>query len=857
MLSKMEWMPSCFRLESQTDNHSFGWVSNEDELNTVLDCHSRASMTSYVFWSDDLKKQSRKLKESRRLLWKLHSIDDGVPLMVDRTIIRSCQYGKPHKRPVKQESMALDPEHAYSSKSKSRFATQTTRKVCCRAQIIIRYVSRFESFKMPLNASRQTRQQALDAIHGSYMSNTSSPVSSTRRIYLQLPKVTAHTGHDVTQEEGFSHRIHPMVKAKIYQLVGSGITSCPLIKTLLDKYIIKDLCRYDMVKPQTSDRAYYPTSRDVKNHIHRALVAGQYSALDVDNTEQKINEWKVTEPTSSFHLRKCQEKSGDEEEDDTGHLFLFVHQTQQQQELLRRYGEMVLLDATYKTSKYALPLFIMAVRTNIGYIPVAEFVLEEETSRSIAEALHVIKEWMNSDDAKKSWEPSYFMTDYSDAEYQAIKKTFPNSKCYLCAFHREQAWLRWSRDSKHQLLPTERETFLTMMRNIASAPTENEYNEAVRCLKESALYRMNKQLQAYVNSKWLTIPERWCQSFFETGFHVQVTTNNGVESLNHSLKSFHLQLRSLGSLSSMLEVLTQDFVSAQMQRYARENWRQSTFNKSYSMKVPDFLHNRPKHVIKHMMSRLENSKVYKKDDVAMTAPRCFKVRSESGKQGQSYEVSLGSADQAPKCECQDWKHTFLPCKHLFAVLSNSNLTWDDLPVSYRESPYLTLQPHWLTHPEDSLHNLHDHDDSGTEKAPCTESSSSQSQDRPVEEPNKQVKSSANEVTTRQHHLQEAIKHLHDASFLCQDADILKTASLQIKYLTEKLSTGFVKDGGLPLHLQKDKTAQMTPRQIPTRRKKKTKVNRPTPKKSVKFTDQRTVQATCDSSCKKMTGESLQ
>ena len=57
-----------------------------------------------VFRSADLKKQERKPKENKRLLWKMHEIpDEGVPFTVDRTIIRSCQYGKPHKRPAKQE----------------------------------------------------------------------------------------------------------------------------------------------------------------------------------------------------------------------------------------------------------------------------------------------------------------------------------------------------------------------------------------------------------------------------------------------------------------------------------------------------------------------------------------------------------------------------------------------------------------------------------------------------------------------------------------------------------------------------------------------------------------------------------
>ena len=46
---------------------------------------------------------------------------------------------------------------------------------------------------------------------------------------------------------------------------------------------------------------------------------------------------------------------------------LFVHKLAWQQRLLCRYGQnMCLLDATYKTCKYALPLFFLCVKTNVG-----------------------------------------------------------------------------------------------------------------------------------------------------------------------------------------------------------------------------------------------------------------------------------------------------------------------------------------------------------------------------------------------------------------------------------------------------------------------------------------------------------
>ena len=73
-----------------------------------------------------------------------------------------------------------------------------------------------------------------------------------------------------------------------------------------------------------------------------------------------------------------------------------------------RYGNsIVLLDATYKTTKYEMPLFFISVKTNVGYSIMANFVVQEEMIEQILEALRVVQSW-NPD-----WKPPYFMTDYS------------------------------------------------------------------------------------------------------------------------------------------------------------------------------------------------------------------------------------------------------------------------------------------------------------------------------------------------------------------------------------------------------------------------------------------------------------
>lgn len=87
-----------------------------------------------------------------------------------------------------------------------------------------------------------------------------------------------------------------------------------------------------------------------------------------------------------------------------------------------------MLDATYRTTKYALPLFFLAVKTNVGYSVVAEFIVQHETKRSIMQGLQTIKTWLHNAPDKPAewyWEPKFFMTDFCEREIVAIEDIFP------------------------------------------------------------------------------------------------------------------------------------------------------------------------------------------------------------------------------------------------------------------------------------------------------------------------------------------------------------------------------------------------------------------------------------------------
>ena len=76
---------------------------------------------------------------------------------------------------------------------------------------------------------------------------------------------------------------------------------------------------------------------------------------------------------------------------------LFVHHSKDQRRLLERYvrygNEIFMLDATYKTTRYSLPLFFVVVKTNIDYQIMGSCIVQSVATDAIFEGLSVLKSW--------------------------------------------------------------------------------------------------------------------------------------------------------------------------------------------------------------------------------------------------------------------------------------------------------------------------------------------------------------------------------------------------------------------------------------------------------------------------------
>ena len=350
------------------------------------------------------------------------------------------------------------------------------------------------------NALRKLRAEKLEELRKALQEGKGT-IQTAPMYHVSLPTNGAHKGHKYGEESGMAQRMHPMVSQKITLLVHEGATNPQEVRRALREYVqseFKENC------PSTINRSYFPTLEDIRNHIYTAKQGLEFSKLDQDNLNAKIKNWKEQNSTVSHFFRPYLKE---ESSNTLSQSLLWIHQEEWQKELMCKYGNCIsLIDATYKTMQYDLPLFLVCVRTNVGYCTVAEFVTQSETAEAIGEALKILREW------NPGWNPPFVLCDYSEAEIAAIKATFDSVRVYICDFHREQAWTRWVNNSQNGLTKPEAEILLSLLRKCAWAPskdgeTDANYKEAVNLLQVSDVWKQHANVRSWLLSTWLNISE--------------------------------------------------------------------------------------------------------------------------------------------------------------------------------------------------------------------------------------------------------------------------------------------------------------------------------------------------------------
>ena len=316
----------------------------------------------------------------------------------------------------------------------------------------------------------------------------------------------------------------------------------------------------------------------------------------------------------------------------------------------------------------------------MGYKVVAEFLCQNEDNECIAEALNIIKSW------NPTWKPKYFMVDYSMAEINAIESEFPDVAVYICDFHREQAWQRWVKAGKNGLTVGEQKMFLELMQAIARARSETSYKKAVESLRKSTLYLENPKVQEYCGKVWLDCSDRWAHAFRVQQAVNIVNTNNGIEAQNKLFKYSYLPGSLDKSVFGIVVMIAESFIPDSCQHYLDNNLQLSGSYREFKRDIPDYLHNRPPHFVKHCLRSNFGAAEFAEHDVKCVnlEKSEFLVKSSSNST-RLFAVKLSE----PSCKCESWRKTHFPT--LFAVFNFfDEWGFNSLPHSYKNSVFITL-----------------------------------------------------------------------------------------------------------------------------------------------------------------------
>ena len=402
----------------------------------------------------------------------------------------------------------------------------------------------------------------------------------------------------------------------------------------------------------------------------------------------------------------------------------------------------------------------------MGYKVVAEFLCQNEDNECIAEALNIIKSW------NPTWKPKYFVVDYSIAEINAIESEFLDGAVYICDFHREQAWQRWVKANKNGLTVGEQKMFLELMQAIAHALSETSYKKAMESLRKSTLYLGNS--------------DRWAHVFRVQQAVNIVNTNNGIEAQNKLFKYRYLPGSLDKSVFGIVVMIVESFIPDSYQHYLDTNLQLSGSYREFKRDIPDHLHNRPSHLVKHCLRSNFGAAEFAEHDVKCVNLEKdeFLVKSSSNST-KLFAVKLSE----PSCKCESWRKTHFPCKHIFAVFNFfDECSLNSLPHSYKNNVFITL---------DTMHfDQADPDEESTSEPSSTDegndyygqvcgaettvpASSSDEDDAPAQSSGTSFRPKINDneqplITQKlRKRLQERVDELRSATFVVDDSAILE------------------------------------------------------------------------------------
>jgi hypothetical protein len=235
-------------------------------------------------------------------------------------------------------------------------------------------------------------------------------------------------------------------------------------------------------------------------------------------------------------------------------------------ELLRANPDVLLMDCTYRTNKYGLPLLHIVGCTNMqSFFSAAFCFLRTEKDLDYWWALST---FLRSTEAPR---PRVFISDNEDALKSAARSVFPGVPQLLCVWHinmnvlthAQLAWRTADGRTKEEktAIDEKRAVFMKRWDQVAYAKTEADFeSEWAQLFKD---YASQQDLCAYLAKNKYGTREEWAKAWTSQHRHYDTVTNSPLEGMHKVLKDYLMTSR--GDLLRVVERI--------------EHWLQNQYSK--------------------------------------------------------------------------------------------------------------------------------------------------------------------------------------------------------------------------------------------------------------------------------------
>ena len=306
---------------------------------------------------------------------------------------------------------------------------------------------------------------------------------------------------------------------------------------------------------QQQDPNTYITASDIRNDRKtiRAGYLGERSSIEVLLDELSTSEWV-------FDVRK-------DSENHIQYLF-FAHK--KQIELLRANPDVLLMDCTYRTNKFKLPLLHILGCTNLGTFFSAGFCfLRNETHQDYYWA---VSTFLNKTGTPH---PRVFISDQEDALKSAVRELLPSIPQLLCVWHinrnvqakAQQVWRDAdgiTKEEKEKIVE-KRSQFMTRWNQVVYARNEIEFNSKWRSLLNG--YRDQQILCDYLQQNQYQTRFEWAAAWTSGHRHYNTISTSPIEGMHKVLKDYLMTSR--GDLLRVVQRITA-MIENQYSKYQKD-----------------------------------------------------------------------------------------------------------------------------------------------------------------------------------------------------------------------------------------------------------------------------------------------